>query len=495
MLLKNTLGILVLFAFCTCPARAEQQNTAMPATPSPARPLTVEISMAPQADISPLLFGTNYDWNKISAAEFSTFNSFMAGLGVTLMRYPGGFNAEHYDWSRNSESGWKKAPASPGMAPGRFLELTAAQASFITPSEAAVADQSQIHSVAAQAVALVKKYGEKVKIWEIGNEWWMQSNAQKNATTMRNNFENYAALVAVAAPAMKAANPSITVYASLDWKQPVDFSDFPKLVGEAGWAAVDGISIHPYCGTDPSPPNHLCREIPAAAANLRSATGKSRIFASEWAATVQATKAAAVPASFGIRNANVLVLAVRDLAAAGLSAATYWPDSAKEVPQIAFGDAGFNLQFDGALFGMMSRHFTGKTLPTSGDLSAAASLAANGDVTLFIPTMSEGLRQIQVPLAGTSLKKVVSAEVLYADYPDCPASSESFPFKIKNAPGGLDFSQCPKTNSPQIAHLPTELVQTTKGPAVMFTVNPGSGRRGSGWEIVRLTLSPEKDRP
>jgi hypothetical protein len=432
---------------------------ALPPAHAAERPVEVGLSMTPVAAINPHLFGVNYVWHLVSDDEYPRFSAAMQDLThARLMRYPGGWAAEWYDWESNREVEGNMRPERPGVDPETFLAL-APEASFVVPSAHAIRDASQIGTDVATAVTLVRRFGNRVKRWEIGNEWWLQRGAKNDPAMRERNLVAYAGLVAAVAPAMRAANPAIEIYATGDWTEPQDFATLRRLVGARAWAAVGGLSIHPYCGTLEA--GTLCSLLPERIAAIRTQGGKEKIYASEWSLGLAINRD-----NFGIRNANQLVAAVQDLAFARIDAAAYWPP-VKAVPAFAFVSASYDQLFaTGYLFGWMSRYYRGQALSTTGPLPAAA--ARSGDeVTLFVPSMNNGRLTVRIPLGGTGLSRVVSAEVMVA----------------------ADTVDHDRARIVHIAPLPTTLGYRPDGAAdVAFDLNPGTPDRGKAWEIARITL-------
>ncbi len=66
--------------------------------------------------ISDLVYGTNNYWTEIPINDFSTFFTKLTEIGQTMMRYPGGWESEHYTWHNPNDPldppfdtpGWKK---------------------------------------------------------------------------------------------------------------------------------------------------------------------------------------------------------------------------------------------------------------------------------------------------------------------------------------------------------------------------------------------------
>jgi hypothetical protein len=419
------------------------------AAPAPAQSAVITVSDAGGVPISPLLYGVNYVWDKVPAEEFPAFWGAMQSVAhAGLARYLGGWGAESYDWSANLETG-KLGGTEPGLGPDNFIASVPA-ASFVTPSASAVADPAEIPQTAALTAQLVARYGGRVRYWEVGNEWWLQKGARKHAARRDANLRGYAALLAAVAPAMKAANPSIVIFATLDWQAPEDATALRQMVGPA-WAQIDGISVHTYCGT--TDPQRLCASLPAAMAAIRVASGKSMIYASEWSAS----RGMNVDDE-GIGNADLTVEALGDMALAGINLGAYWPP-VKIVPALAMVSDDYQDAYPtGIAFGWMAKYYEGEALHTSGSVAAVAA-RHGGAITVIVPSWA-ATGAVRVYFQSFVPHNVVSAEVL----------SET---------QGISA----------LSPLPVSIGESGGRGYVTFDVNPGTPGRGSGYEIARVTVN------
>jgi len=431
----------------------------------------ITLSSAPAGPISPNIYGVNYVWHLIPATDFARFVGTMQnGVGTTLMRYPGGWAAEAYDWDNNTyrvgPNGETAVPnleadslvGSPGIDPKSFLSVVPS-ASFVVPSASAIKDPTQVAATAQTSASLAARYGGRVGIWEIGNEWWLQRGAKNNAEIRAENLMRYAALVAQTAPAMKAAAPKIALYVTGEWTHPEDFATLRRLVGPRAWSAVDGVSIHPYCGN--LDPDTLCSRLPERAQAIRAAAGKTLIYASEWSLGTKVTSN-----DYGIRNANQMIAAFRALAEARIQTAAYWPP-VRSVPGTVLVSKTYDRVFaTGMLFKWMSQYYRGALIPTTGPLPSAAA-RYHGETTIFIASMGSKFARVRIPLAGTGLNKVEDAEVMFADNPDDP-----------------DPSRMAKTRP-----LPTRILTGKDGAlTVECELGVSAARPSPSWDILRITL-------
>jgi hypothetical protein len=427
--------------------------------PETASAVTLHIDPKPVTDISRDIYGVNYDWNKVPAEETPEWIKFMQSTaGVNLMLFPGGWNPEHYDWAHNSMPAWRNhlqngfdpATDKPGADAKTFLSL-APEAAFVTPSTP-VLDPSTLPEVVALSRDLVRQYGARVPRWDIGNEWWIQRGGLKFPAILSEDLARYAALVVAVVPAMKAENPHISIFVNADWEHPEEFAQIRKLVGPTVWAQVDGVSIHPYCGVKPA-----CSTIPAMAEAIRRASGKDRIFDSQWLIRMKD-----LPDDYGIKNANRLVLALSDIAHARIEAAILWPVTSY-LPPLNFVSKNYDTAYaPGILFGWMSKDYEGQLLNTSGDIQAAVSRSGS-ELHILLPSMQSGPLTVHVSLDGLNVTKVLRSEVLYADEPD----------------------DMHRGRLAKVSPLPAQVGQDH---VLTFTLNPGTAGRGKGWEIARIAL-------
>ena len=212
------------------------------------RTASVVIDDSSRVPINRHIYGVNNSWREIDGEEFPLFVSSLAKYThFSLMRFPGGWEAEHYDWRTNSTPGWRKNPAVPGASVEDVLS-SVPNTSFVLPTQDVMMGRTDVADLVQEARQLVQQYGSRVQSWEIGNEWWLQNGAKKNPRRREAMLRKYSQVVAELAPVLKAANDQIVVYATMDWTNPSEVIALRRYVGVDAWRSVDGISIHPYCG-------------------------------------------------------------------------------------------------------------------------------------------------------------------------------------------------------------------------------------------------------
>jgi hypothetical protein len=425
--------------------------------PAAAQPAVISVTGGTGVVISPDLYGINYVWDKVPGFEFSSFLSSLTGVThYTLARYPGGWNAERLDWAHNVET--RGAPSAPGIDAAEFLAAVPL-ATFITPSHTAVSNPQNIGEVVNRSVRLVEQYGAQVQVWEIGNEWWLQTGASKNSNKYAMNLENYGLLLGAVVPAMKAANPSIKIYATGDWRSPESFASMRAAAGPQAWSQIDGISLHIYCGVlDPAT---MCSNIGESLAQIRQITGKQAIYVSEWAAPARQN-----PGDTGIRNAAYTMGLLQDLAYAGVQMAAYWPP-VKNVPAMALVADDYSDGYaTGYLFGWMAQYYRGTALRVSGPLRAVAAQNA-GTVAVMVAAGAAPEPDVRVALQGLDVHNVVSAQVMYnpagGDGEGKQVGFATLPVSLRSGADGVQY--------------------------IDFSLNPGTAGRGSGYEIAKIILN------
>ena len=386
------------------------------------------------------------------------------------------------------------ASVAPGEPPDQFLEsvqpmsvgMATRAASFVLSTRGVICTNtpSQLSALITQQtdnyVSLVNLYQSNVGYWEIGNEWWLQNGAGSNTAPLSSNrglttnLTRYAALVAAAAPILKADFPNIKLYVTADWTTAGglagndEFVQLRNLIGPSAWALIDGISIHTYCGLTVAA--SLCSSIPAQVAAIKQDTGKSDIYVSEWSLGVSQ-----VTNDFGIQNANATVSAFQDMALAGVTKAAYWPSTGNDPATLTTGSS---LTATGMLFRAMSLLYEGEAITThlsvtSGPagqtlaVAAANHVSGKNGVSVIIATNGDPTETINLSMAGTGMTRVANSSVIYS-----PNDNQDYSATTSN-----------------MVNLNTTLLPGPNGSSIVsFVLNPGTWRRGSNWEIAIIQL-------
>ncbi len=405
--------------------------------------------------INPKIYGVNYDWIAVPADQYGAYIQEMQDVAhFTLQIFPAGWDAENYDWDANDTPRWVKRPIAPGADPDRVIATSPAVA-FILPSRDAVSNPDNISEEVGRSLSVVRRYGSRVRIWEIGNEWWLQSGAKRHPVIRQRHLQAYAELVAAVVPRIIAMEPQAEIYVMGDWLHPEDLAVMRRIVGEATWSQIRGIALHPYCRIDD--PVMPCDQVPPSIAAVKSAAGKSSIFASEW----NVTRAHGYWL-FGMAHANEIGIQLGKMVLSGVDLAAYWP-AFKFLPRSAFVSADYRRpETTGLLFGWLARYYRGSALQTSGSLPALAAVT-KAELNVFVFSRDQARHTVTLVLPqGLDVRNTV-ARVMYTTSP--------------NGAG-----------EPMVATLPVTSKSGGDGTQVGFALNPGTPGRGSAWEIAHITF-------
>jgi hypothetical protein len=461
--------------------------------------------------INQRLYGVNNIWYYIPDTSFDAFTQSMlaaggpnaTGVGMTMMRFPGGFESESYQWygdatlgwtANTVDSGYRNTPAVPGATPDHIIHNVGnGNVSFVVRTQDALktADYQDWAGVAANLVGL---YGNQVQDWQIGNEWYNSNGSQQSPDQYLTVVQEYGRLVGYYAPAMKKKakdlGVTIRIWVTVNWAPRGQdgnsiLNDLTLMkaaanaVDPSGWSDdVDGLDIHPYSGIDPSStrpyPSPPLWAIPDIIATLKSASGKNLIYGSEWSADREDNDKYG-----GLKNAGCMVQIVGQLARSGMTQAAYWPpvfDPAyvqADTITLANYDT-YALDADGQAYGWLSSYYTGSALSTtvqnsSSGVTSIAAKNSNGQIVVFVVSGASTFKEtVDVQVNGASWSTIQSAEALYAN----------------NSQGTIVTSGSASVNTAITANK----VLVNGRNAAEFTLSPGGSNRGNSFEIVKLVL-------
>jgi hypothetical protein len=387
---------------------------------------------------------------------------------MTLMRYPGGFESEFYEWSNNTlDTNYKNYTATPGATPPHIIQnMGTGNVTFVVRTDALLANSAATYQSWAQtAASLVSTYGGSVKDWEIGNEWFNVSGAHSDYAGF---LQRYSTLVQYYAPAMKAAAAtkgySINIYVTCNWVDgPSDMTTMQTEVGPTAWADVDGVNIHVYTGINPSSSKFFVplplSQVPSTIAGIKANSGKNLIYVSEWSADLEDNNSLG-----GLQNANCMLELFGQLAQSGITEAAYWPPIfSNSYPQadtitLVNNSGAYPLDADGQAFDLLSADYQGQSLTAAVTNSQVTAVAAQNGSRIVV--LVSGWT-----VSGYSWTRIVSAQALYAS----PSQS------VSSGPATL-------------TNISASVVQVGGFNTAQFVINPGGTGRGSSYEIVKLVL-------
>jgi hypothetical protein len=428
------------------------------------------------------LYGANNYWYNVPDTSFDAFaKSLIGNCGVTLMRFPGGFEAEHYNWSDNTlDKSYRNYTATPGVTPEHILSAMGnGNVTFVVRTQDALeADTKESYQLwAKQAADLVTQYGSRVQDWQIGNEWYNVGGAHKRYDEF---IRRYATLLSYFAPAMKEAAARkgyhVQLYITTNWGNAGEIAKMRAQVPAAAWADVDGLDIHVYTGRDPWKDSPLARlpisGIQPAIAAMKKDSGKNLVYVSEWMATLHDDDG-----SGGLENANTMMTIAGEMARAGVTEGAYWPPvwpakangkrgAQEDTVTLVHDDPAYSVDADGQAMKWLSLGYRGAALSTTVANSAVKSLAAkDGDqVTVFVMGGAVSNETERVQVTGFNWSHIVSAQVLYA------------------SPEHVDLGPALQSD------ISAKKVMVGGHPAAEFVIDPSGPGRGAGWEIVKLVL-------
>jgi hypothetical protein len=434
-----------------------------------------ELGMA----IHPHLFGANNAWCFVTSEQFGAFcRSLRRHAGVTLLRYPGGFESESYNWGSNTlNPRYRHFPKHPGATPQQAIAaMGAGNVSFVlrTVDAFRANTPAAFNHWANIAADLVTQYGAEVHDWEIGNEWYHLGGVVKHYDAF---LRRYARLVAHFVPIVRRAatlaGHRIHLYISLNWAQPHDVTVMRKVIPPGVWSQIDGFNIHAYSGFAPKKRKYYTApsidEIAPRIALLQHLTGISRVYASEWMAALNNNDHYG-----GIKNAAYMMQIMGQFAQAGVASAAYWPSvmPGRHIPQpnrvtLLADEPGYIPDADGQMMRWLSDGFHGRVLQTVTHGSEARAIAARGrggQTSIFIAAGPEHHLKLPVWIVGRNNVKIIKARVLWAD------------------DAHLDIGPA------RVAALPVEISNHPSGSRCTMELNIGGRQRGSAWEIAHIEL-------
>ncbi len=448
--------------------------------------ITVDADPTHSVAIAPQLMGVNDMWYFVPGSSFDSFtSSLIKNAGVRTMRFPGGFEAEWYDWSNNTvDQAYRNHPEKPGASPEQVIRAFGPhQEGFVVRTKDALqaADPRAYQQWADVASQLVNAYSGQVSDWAIGNEWYNIGGAAKNYDEF---LRRYAQLVRFYVPAMKAAakkaNHEIHIYVTVNICHPTDMTTFPKLVGSV-WSQVDGLDLHIYSGETPggggnSPhyPHPPINQIEPTISFIKSKAPEKLLWVSEWAATLNDNHVDGKAAG-GLQNANYMMELFGHLAHSGVGIGSYWPPvMANRVPQadtitlVPNNPSYTPIDADGQAFHWLSADYVGRSLPEPKvEHSSVKSIAAADGhrIVVFVMTGPTAMKETEtIHVVGAHWSTVTSAEALYQTG-DAVRMGPALTSDIASS------------------------VHVGPDHSITVQVNPESPNRGTQWEIIRIVLN------
>jgi hypothetical protein len=374
-----------------------------------------------QVNINPEIFGVNNDWSQVTDANFGNFATAMSNISAKLVRFPGGWESEFYNWATNTTPSWSSAPVIAGASVATLKQqmgIHGISYGIVLPTNAAMektinttAFNNAVDSLADVAVAAIDSAGAaNVKIVEIGNEWWLQYAA---GSSRPDKLNKYAKVAIGIAERIKSHYPSpqFKLLINGDWTVPAEFTTLKGVFAgnPNAYNAIDGLALHPYAGYEPTAPYDLYRiadlqtKLQACATNFNPS--KKYIYCSEWmpSRAVNGNKAY-------MQTANIIPDFMQIYARAGVNAAAYWPPMN---PTIA-GNGLFTYAYASIypvaqIFKELADNFKGKCVSTVSDsVHVAGALHPDNKLYLYVTGGKWEATTAKITVHGYTVSSIAS---------------------------------------------------------------------------------------
>lgn len=369
--------------------------------------------------INPEIFGVNNDWKQIPNTTFSSFATTLKGINTNILRYPGGWESEFYDWDTNATPGWNSAPTNPGASVST-LRSNIDNFSIVIPTAAAMnkALGSSEYNLTLDALKLkaetaINKVGvEQLGIVEIGNEWWLQWAGGVNRAEKLTKYTHIAMNLAEYLN-QKFPNHKFKLLINGDYTKPEEFTAMKQQFTKA-YEVIDGVALHTYTGyqTDTHNITDLESRIAACANNFNP--NKKFIYLSEWMPSRDYNNRALY-----MEAANIIPDIIHIYARSNANAAAFWPPINTSIPGLGLTNWNYSTVFPvGQIFGELSQSYTGYSLKTvSNKYHIAAALNDAQTMVLFITGGNEAANKVGVNVEGFSINSIQSVDrYVPADY-------------------------------------------------------------------------------
>ncbi|MBK0383611.1 hypothetical protein I5M32_11645 [Pedobacter sp. SD-b] len=431
---------LILFyltlAFVAC--KKDKKQPAPTPTPDPLKTTDLSVWANDKVTINPEIFGVNNDWKTITNTNFPAFANNLKLMNYKLMRYPGGWESEYYDWNNNTTPGWDKTPDSPGASVAS-LKANVDSYSIVVPTVKAMNEQvfstnwwSAVSSLKNTAVNAINKADpSKVKIVEIGNEWFLQWGG---GVSRADKLTKYAKIAMNIAEYIDQQFPNRTfkLLVNGDYTVPSEFADMKNAFTKS-YNSIDGVALHTYTGytTDDHNIKDLAARIKDCANNFNPA--KNYVYCSEWIPS-----RAYNDGKLYMEAANIIPDIIHIYARSGVNAAAYWPPANNSIPGLGLFNPGQTATYPCAqIMGELSKSYTGEALKTtSSDIHISATLNDNNTITLFVTGSNQPASDVSIKINDFAVGSIQSVTKLRPS--DYYKTDDSKPYLTENASATLD---------------------------------------------------------
>ena len=357
------------------------------------------------------IFGINNDWAQITNAEYPTFAASNNANGFKIVRYPGGFDSEYYNWDNNTTPGWSQTPVVAG-ATVTTMKNNSSNYGIVVPIQNAMLQPvfsqawwdavAQLNLIAENAIN--KAGGNNIKIVELGNEWWLQYGGGVNRA---DKLIKYAKIAMNMAEYInnKFPNHTFKILVNGDYSEPAEFTTMKNQFTKA-YSVIDGLALHTYTGyiNDGHNIETLQTKIQQCSNNWNPA--KNYVYCSEWAPSklYNGNK-------IYMEAANIIPDIIQIYGRSGVDAAAYWPPTNPSIAGLGLYDASFSEYPCGQIFSDMAKNYKGDAVNTDANSAMKASAALQNATTLVIYVAGKDLakKTASIKLNGFTANTVKSA--------------------------------------------------------------------------------------
>lgn len=361
--------------------------------------------------ISNLIYGVNNDWQQISTNRYSSFADALEGVNYQLIRFPGGWESEYYDWSSNATPGWKNAPEFPGASIEQVKQTNPNAISIVVPTVEAMnlpqwSDEwyAAIQKLKDEADDAINLTGaDNISSVEIGNEWWLQWGG---GVSRYNKVRKYAHIAKRLAEHIRRSFPKaeFKILVNGDYTKPDEFNAINYVFNASNSLEyIDGLALHTYTGYNSD--THNINDLQTKISECESNLGKNYLSLSEWA-PARAYNNNKIYA----QGANLLVEQIYEHALAGANEAAFWPPTNNSIPGLGLFNYNLTLQFPTAqLFGDMAKSFRGEVLNVQdGSMRGVAAKNKDGIFIVYVIGKDNPWTTVNLKFNDLKIDKVLS---------------------------------------------------------------------------------------
>jgi hypothetical protein len=379
------------------------------------------------------IFGINNDWAQVTNAQYTSFAKANEANSYGILRYPGGFESEYYNWTNNTTPNWANTPSVAGATP-MTMKNNSSNYGIVIPIQNAMlktlnsqAWLDALNDLKGIAETAINSAGaNNIKVVEIGNEWWLQYGG---GVSRGDKLIKYAKIAMNLAEHIAAKYPNRTFKLLIngDYAEPSEFTTLKNQFTKA-YDAIDGVALHTYTGyiNDGHNIETLETKIQDCANNWNPS--KKYIYCSEWAPS-----RAYNDGKLYMEAANIIPDIIQIYARSGVNAGAYWPPTNVSIPGLGLYDAVFGTYPCGQIFSDMAKNYTGDALSTTSNagLKTSAALQNANTMVLYVTGKDLEAKTASIKVNGFVMKTIKSAVKLRPE--NYSQTNKNAPYTQENA--------------------------------------------------------------